>query len=112
MNIINYMFIFHGNYIIFLTESGLSVEMSGKTLRFDHLSPEYDKLYKHQINRPFGMSIRIGPKWSRGPFLPFMHILALNIPFATVPDFDIDCKKNMAISRVLYSLNYLLLIYL
>ena len=42
----------------------------GKTRRFDHPSPEYDKLFKHQITRPFALSTRNGPKWSRGPFFP------------------------------------------
>jgi hypothetical protein len=42
----------------------------GKTRSFDHPSPEYDKLFKHQITRPFVLSIRIGPKWSGGPFFP------------------------------------------
>jgi hypothetical protein len=42
----------------------------GKTRSFDHPSPEYDKLFKHQVTRPFALSISIGLKWSRGPFFP------------------------------------------
>ena len=34
----------------------------GKTRSFDHPSPEYDKLIKHQITRSFALSTRIGPK--------------------------------------------------
>jgi hypothetical protein len=48
----------------------VSASLTGKTRSFDHPSPEYDKLFKHQIIRPFALSIRIGPKWSRGPFFP------------------------------------------
>jgi hypothetical protein len=43
----------------------------GKTRRFDYPSPEDDNLFKHQITRPFAISIRIGPKRSRGPFFPY-----------------------------------------
>jgi hypothetical protein len=46
----------------------------GKARSFDHPSPEYGKLFKHQITRPFALSIRIGPKWSRGPFFPVKGI--------------------------------------
>jgi hypothetical protein len=46
--------------------------LTGKTSGFDHPSPEYDKLFKHQIIRPSALSIRIGPKWSRGPFFPML----------------------------------------
>ncbi len=42
----------------------------GKTRSFDHPSPEYDKLFKHQVTRPFALSIRIGPKWSRALVFP------------------------------------------
>ncbi len=45
----------------------------GKTRSFDHPSPEYDKLFKHQIPMSFALSIRIGPNWSRGPFFPVVY---------------------------------------
>jgi hypothetical protein len=43
----------------------------GKTRNFNHPSPEYDKLFKHQITRPFALSIRIGLKWSSCSFFPW-----------------------------------------
>jgi hypothetical protein len=68
------------------------VSANGKTRRFDHPSLEYDKLFKHQITRPLALSTRIGPKWSRGPFFPFILPAGKNLhanhfhPASRLPD--------------------------
>ena len=49
----------------------------GKAGSVDHPSPEYDKLFKHQNAKVFALSIRIGPKWSGGPFFPLKGPVSL-----------------------------------
>jgi hypothetical protein len=43
---------------------------SGKAKSVDHFSPKRDILGNPQNTKAFIWSIRIGPRWSRGPFFP------------------------------------------
>ena len=56
-------------------------KLNGKTGSVDHPSPERDILGKLQNNKAFTWSIRIGPKWSGGPFFPACIVVVAHLLF-------------------------------